>query len=107
VVLRVKGFAQPQILHMDAMCNECGNCAVFCPYESRPYRDKFTLFACREDFEASTNEGFLPETDGSFTVRLDDQIQKFHPETDAGTLRNDIEALIRTVKEDYGFLIHK
>ena len=32
-----------QILHVDRMCNECGNCLVFCPYDSAPYRDKFTL----------------------------------------------------------------
>ncbi len=33
-----------QILHIDALCNECGNCGVFCPYEGEPYRDKPTLF---------------------------------------------------------------
>ncbi len=33
-----------QILHVDRMCNECGNCAIFCPYDSAPYREKFTLF---------------------------------------------------------------
>ena len=30
-----------QILHVDRMCNECGNCAVFCPYDSAPYKEKF------------------------------------------------------------------
>ena len=24
-----------QIIHVDGMCNECGNCATFCPYDSR------------------------------------------------------------------------
>ena len=42
-----------------ALCNECGNCAVFCPYTSRPYRDKFTLFWSLEDFQNSENDGFL------------------------------------------------
>src|SRR5699024_156003 len=40
----VPGKRMRQIVHVDGMCNECGNCAVFCPYESRPYKDKFTLF---------------------------------------------------------------
>ncbi|MBI5444221.1 MAG: putative selenate reductase subunit YgfK [Deltaproteobacteria bacterium] len=50
-----------QILHQDALCNECGNCARFCPYtvDGRPYRDKLTLFSLEEDFAESTNDGFL------------------------------------------------
>jgi putative selenate reductase len=47
------------IVHLDALCNECGNCNLFCPYEGAPYRDKPTLFANREDFAASTNPGLV------------------------------------------------
>ncbi|MBQ1527290.1 MAG: putative selenate reductase subunit YgfK, partial [Lachnospiraceae bacterium] len=42
VCIELPGHDQPEILHIDGMCNECGNCAVFCPYEGAPYRDKFT-----------------------------------------------------------------
>ena len=38
-----------QILHIDKMCNECGNCTQFCPYASEPCRDKFTLFQTKEE----------------------------------------------------------
>ncbi len=49
-----------QIVHIDQMCNECGNCAVFCPYDSAPYRDKLTLFASRKDMDATPdNPGIL------------------------------------------------
>jgi putative selenate reductase len=48
-----------QIVHIDAFCNECGNCATFCPWEGRPYRDKLTVFATEEDFRDSTNQGFF------------------------------------------------
>jgi putative selenate reductase len=48
-----------QILHMDAFCNECGNCATFCPWDGKPYRDKLTIFASAEDFHNSTNPGFF------------------------------------------------
>lgn len=48
-----------QILHIDSMCNECGNCETFCPYDSAPYKEKLTLFTNEDDFENSTNEGFL------------------------------------------------
>lgn len=53
-----------QILHVDALCNECGNCAVFCPYEGTPYRDKPTLFATTMDFSASSNPGMVLDASG-------------------------------------------
>ena len=57
------GYFDPyQIYHIDAFCNECGNCARFCPYdEGKPYKDKFTVFSLKEDFDNSTNPGFLLE----------------------------------------------
>lgn len=58
-VAEADGFRNPwQILHLDALCNECGNCATFCPYEGRPYKDKLTLFSSKADFDRSDNSGF-------------------------------------------------
>ena len=48
-----------QILHVDKMCNECGNCTQFCPYASEPCHDKFTLFQTAEDMADSHNAGVL------------------------------------------------
>ena len=48
-----------QILHLDGMCNECGNCGIFCPHDGNPYKDKVTVFWSEEDFKDSTNKGFL------------------------------------------------
>ncbi|MBL8965828.1 MAG: putative selenate reductase subunit YgfK [Spirochaetaceae bacterium] len=47
-----------QILHVDYLCNECGNCGLFCPYEGEPFRGKATLFPSRAALEASHNAGF-------------------------------------------------
>ncbi|MBW6462939.1 MAG: selenate reductase [Firmicutes bacterium] len=47
-----------QIMHLDGMCNECGNCATFCPFGGIPYREKPTLFWFEEDFTDSKNGGF-------------------------------------------------
>ena len=33
-----------QILHLDDLCNDCGNCATFCVHEGKPYQDKPRLF---------------------------------------------------------------
>lgn len=52
-------FAQSiQIVHVDELCNECGNCGFFCPYEGEPYRGKPTLFSCESDLSGSANAGF-------------------------------------------------
>jgi len=48
-----------QVLHVDGLCNECGNCETFCPYEGSPYFDKPTLFWKDEDFNNSSNDGFM------------------------------------------------
>ena len=93
-----------EILHVDRMCNECGNCAVFCPYDSAPYRDKFTLFHSREDFDRSPdNKGFLPLGGRKVLVRLD-EVRKadLDGETDLPT---DVELLILTVLSQYAYLI--
>ncbi|MCK5736385.1 MAG: putative selenate reductase subunit YgfK, partial [Spirochaetaceae bacterium] len=54
-------FSDPgQIVHLDAYCNECGNCGHFCPWTiGVPYRDKPTVFSTKVDFENSTNSGWL------------------------------------------------
>ncbi len=57
-----------QILHVDELCNECGNCETFCPYSGSPYKEKMTLFASKADFLESQNDGFyfLREDDDTF-----------------------------------------
>lgn len=47
-----------QIIHIDWMCNECGNCETFCPHQGAPYKDKITLFKNEHDFNNSRNDGF-------------------------------------------------
>jgi len=65
---------QNQILHLDALCNECGNCATFCPYQGAPYMDKFTLFWDEQAFLDSENEGFLPLPDDGVRIRYQGEI---------------------------------
>ncbi len=62
-------FQDPfQIVHLDAYCNECGNCAQFCPWEEgAPYLDKPTIFSSRAEFESSSNDGWLVEAEGVTT----------------------------------------
>ena len=94
-----------EILHVDRMCNECGNCAIFCPYDSAPYRDKFTLFKTREGFDESVNnQGFLPLGGRKVLVRLDGKV--FEADLDGESdLPADIEVFILTVLTKYTYLL--
>ena len=106
VAIHVPGKCKAQIIHVDGMCNECGNCEVFCPYKGgRPYKDKFTLYWTEEDFLGSTNKGFLPLEGTQVKVRLDGKVETVDVagETD---LSADAVAVIRTVLKDYAYLIH-
>ncbi|MDD5218984.1 MAG: putative selenate reductase subunit YgfK [Candidatus Bipolaricaulis sp.] len=48
-----------QILHIDDLCNECGNCATFCVHEGKPYADKPCLFLDRAAFDAAERDALL------------------------------------------------
>ncbi len=79
LVLEVSGYGfrnNNQILHIDGMCNECGNCATFCPNTGAPYQDKLTLFWSEQDFVNSSNPGFVllrGGTEPRFSLRLADR----------------------------------
>ncbi|MBE6824717.1 MAG: putative selenate reductase subunit YgfK [Ruminococcaceae bacterium] len=91
-----------QVLHVDRMCNECGNCMSFCPYDSAPYKEKFTLFNSIDDFNDSENMGFVVLDDNKVRVRL--HAEKDYDLCDMGDLGKDIESLIKTVVYDYKYL---
>lgn len=103
VTLNVEG--KKQILHLDCMCNECGNCTIFCPYNSAPYRDKFTLFHTLEAFNSSTNSGlFVADfTTKAIKLRIDKKISVLHAHEldDHFTLKPFILALFNA----YAYLI--
>ena len=96
-----------QIIHVDYMCNECGNCKTFCPYDSAPYLDKFTLFATQEDMDNSKNHGFLvtnKET-GDCKVRIAGQTCDYKVGTTPQSIPEGLRAMIDTVVKSYAYMI--
>ncbi|MEA3453593.1 MAG: putative selenate reductase subunit YgfK, partial [Candidatus Caldatribacteriota bacterium] len=111
-----------QILHLDALCNECGNCATFCPYDGKPYKDKLTLFTTKEDFKNSTNNGFMiigSSSSQMISLRLKNNLWKLKLDKDGKLIPVDYEypkdynikefkkitVIISTVLKDYNYLI--
>lgn len=86
-----------QILHLDAFCNECGNCAAFCNHMGRPYKDKFTLFSRLDDYKDSTNSGFYVEAD-KVLVRIGKDEVECHIDGD-GNLVGEVPDLVRDLIE--------
>ncbi len=92
--LKIDGFVQPEIVHFDDFCNECGNCTMFCPYDGSPYLEKFTYFSKKSYFEESNNPGFCL-VDGAVRYRIDGQVEQCQLEAISGKIRLVIEHIIR------------
>ncbi len=107
VSIQVPGFRQHQILHLDRLCNECGNCACFCPYDSAPYRDKWTLFANEADMGSGSQQGFTVTDSGTGAckVRLDGEIFDYIPGEETADVPDGIAKIIGAVLERYEYLI--
>jgi len=96
-----------QIVHIDNFCNECGNCATFCPYaDGKPYKKKFTLYSNRTSFEENSNDGVLFDGDRFYTKFVNDyyegiiehqEIQWKNPPKEDVLMK--IEFLIKKIKE--------
>jgi putative selenate reductase len=114
------GFKNPfQIVHIDDFCNECGNCATFCPHEGRPYRDKFTVFGSERMFSRSGNPGsWIDRKSGKGLLRLDGTVydivldrEKWRVAPSGGAEKpaewEKYSALIIAVYRDNAFLVDR
>jgi putative selenate reductase len=115
VVIQVEESAlkyDRQILHLDGLCNECGNCSTFCPYGGIPYREKLTLFWFEEDFNDSSNSGFLMHTQQQKAQQLDTKQQEGSlkirvegAQTALTAIDPAILSVIRIIARDYHYLL--
>ncbi|MEG0307097.1 MAG: putative selenate reductase subunit YgfK [Clostridium sp.] len=105
-----------EVIHMDGMCNECGNCGVFCPYKGNPYKDKLTLFWNDEDFINSSNKGFFIKdvSKGICNIRSEDgkifqsklnEKNKENESYDRNLLSKEMKDIIKACITEYGYLL--
>ncbi|MDR0876699.1 MAG: putative selenate reductase subunit YgfK [Treponema sp.] len=93
-----------QIVHVDRMCNECGNCATFCPHAGKPYKDKFTVFHRAEDFADSENAGFTITAKDTYRIRLEDKSVREYRKGDKD-IPVEFAAMIEILTGKYEYLI--
>ena len=104
--IKVPGVEMHQIIHVDYMCNECGNCETFCPYDSAPYKEKFTLFHRAEEMEDSTNDGFaFVDNDGNAIVRIGGEKMNYKVGDKNTKLFYRLAEIVDTVYNDYSYLL--
>jgi putative selenate reductase len=108
VSIKVPGKDMREILHVDVMCNYCGNCATFCPYDSAPYKEKFTLFHSVKEFEGSDSAGFVVLNRDRRLVRVREKIGGSFKDFDLtkdNDLDRDAETLILTIFDEHSYLL--
>lgn len=113
LALEFEGFRDEyQIIHVDAYCNECGNCGTFCPYNGRPFKDKFTVFSLPGDFENSENNGFY--VDGSAVkMRLAEKLYDLTINDNGALSGNEpthsdypeVKRVVQTIYNEYSYLL--
>ena len=97
-----------QIVHIDAFCNECGNCGTFCPHQGNPFKDKLTIYNLSDDFENSTNSGFYINEDNEVIVRLDGKTQTLTVDKDGSLgegLPEEVSAIIEEIMLNHSYLL--
>ena len=104
--IKVPGVEMHQIIHVDYMCNECGNCETFCPYNSAPYKEKFTLFHRAEEMEDSKNDGFaFVDNNGNAIVRVGGEKMNYKVGDKNSKLFYRLAEIVDTVYNDYSYLL--
>ena len=113
--IKVDGLVDSnQILHLEALCNECGNCEVFCPYQSDPAKDKFTLYWNVDEFEKGEHTGYVFTSETGIKMRYSGNI--FSLNLNNGSVQfednsvkineemNGLLKIIEAVHKDYDYL---
>jgi putative selenate reductase len=57
-----------QIVNIGNWCNECGNCATFCPTSGAPYKDKPKLYLTRDAFSTEDKAYYIEKFVGMTTI---------------------------------------
>lgn len=102
----VEGLAANyQITHIENMCNECGNCHMFCPKGGFPYLKKTTIYQDLEEYQNSNNTGFLRVGEEKFLLREDGR--EYIYEVNSKEDKSKLEITVETILKDYPHYIDK
>ena len=78
-----------QILNLGDYCNECGNCATFCPTKGAPYQDKAKFHLTAESF-ASARIGYYFSADNRLAYKHDERRADLEITADGYIYENEV-----------------
>jgi putative selenate reductase len=78
-----------QILNIGDYCNECGNCATFCPTRGAPYQDKAKFHLTRESFDAA-RLGYRFTAENRLEFKKDHHRATLRVESDSYTYESEV-----------------
>jgi putative selenate reductase len=93
-----------QIVHLDDICNACGNCSTFCPSAGDPYKDKFTIFGTEESFATSSAHGAVRVGERHYRMRLENG-DVVGGVLGTGALPDAYEAMVNAMEKRYPYLL--
>lgn len=105
VIINVPLINRKFSVHIDDMCNECGNCAYHCVDKKKPYKDNFTIFKNVYDMKDSTNRGFALISKEPLKAQVRFDGKEFDYVDGENTLPKEIALLIKTIVRDYEYLL--
>jgi putative selenate reductase len=79
---------KPQILNIGDYCNECGNCATFCPTSGAPYLDKPKFHVTAQSF-ASARTGYYFATSNRLEYKHDGRFASLDTTAEGYRYEND------------------
>ena len=95
--------ANYQIAHVENMCNECGNCHMFCPKGGFPYLKKPTIYNNLDEFNNSKNTGLLRIGEDKFLLREDGK--EYIYVINSKEEKSKLEITAETILKDYSYYI--
>lgn len=105
VAIKVEGFKNKrQTIHLDGLCNECGNCESFCPHEGAPYKDKFTIFIREDDFDMSEQSGIYRLDSDKYKIRLENK-NVIEADPSDERISEAYKKLIKALEERYSYYL--
>ncbi|MBS5883509.1 4Fe-4S dicluster domain-containing protein [Clostridium sp.] len=97
--------ANYQIAHVENMCNECGNCHMFCPKGGFPYLKKATIYKNLEEFNNSKNTGLLRIEYDKFLLR--EEGKEYIYVVNSKEEKSKLEITAETILKDYSYYIEE
>lgn len=107
ISIAVPTMQSKQIIHIDALCNSCGNCETFCVYNDAPSKSKLTFYNLEADYRDGNINAFMVMDKNimSCKIRIGGASKDCIVNAPVAGLDEDIRNIIVSFIKRYSYLI--